>query len=125
MSRRRRWSGFSTPTAPRSSSTCRSALSRRANHVYGMTATRWSAGGSSSGPRIDTRPTRVIVFTNLLRHHQTGGICLMHLRGSTWRGWLVCAVVSLLLVLPAAVLAAEGAGEHAEGGGGLISIDKS
>jgi len=49
----------------------------------------------------------------------------MHLRGSTWRAWLVCAVVSLLLVLPAAVLAAEGAGEHAEGGGGLISIDKS
>jgi|SRR5689334_2304082 len=48
----------------------------------------------------------------------------MHLRGSTWRGWLVCAVVSLLLVLPAVVLAAEGAAEH-ESGGGLISIDKS
>jgi F-type H+-transporting ATPase subunit b len=47
----------------------------------------------------------------------------MHLRGSRWRGWLVCAVVSLLLVLPAVVLAAEAAAEH--GGGGLISIDKS
>ena len=50
----------------------------------------------------------------------------MHLRGSTWRAWLVCAVVSLLLVLPAVVLAAEGAAEHGgEGGGGLISLDKS
>ena len=40
-------------------------------------------------------------------------------RGSTWRGWLVCAV--LLLMLPAVALAAE---EHG-GGGGLISVDKS
>jgi F-type H+-transporting ATPase subunit b len=47
----------------------------------------------------------------------------MHLRGSDWRGWLACAIVSLLLVLPAMVLAAESGGEH--GGGGLISIDKS
>jgi F-type H+-transporting ATPase subunit b len=47
----------------------------------------------------------------------------MHLRGSDWRGWLACAIVSLLLVLPAVVLAAESGGEH--GGGGLISIDKS
>ena len=46
----------------------------------------------------------------------------MHHR-SDWRGWLVCAVVSLLLVLPAAALAAEGGGEH--GGGGLINLDKS
>ena len=49
----------------------------------------------------------------------------MHLRGSTWRAWLVCAVVSLLFVLPVVVLAAEGAAEHGEGGGGLISVDKS
>jgi len=47
----------------------------------------------------------------------------MHLRGSDWRGWLACAIVSLLLVVPAVVLAAEGGGEH--GGGGLISLDKS
>jgi F-type H+-transporting ATPase subunit b len=47
----------------------------------------------------------------------------MHHRRSDWRGWLVCAVVSLLLVLPAAALAAEGGGEH--GGGGLINLDKS
>ena len=40
-------------------------------------------------------------------------------RGSCWRGWLVCAVLSL--VLPAVALAAE---EHG-GGGGLISVDKS
>ena len=42
----------------------------------------------------------------------------MHHRGSDRRGWLVCAVVSLLLALPAVALAAEG-------GGGLINIDKS
>ena len=47
----------------------------------------------------------------------------MHHRRSDWRGWLVCAVVSLLLVLPAAALAAEGGGGH--GGGGLINLDKS
>jgi len=47
----------------------------------------------------------------------------MHHRRSDWRGWLVCAVVSLLLILPAAALAAEGGGEH--GGGGLINLDKS
>jgi F-type H+-transporting ATPase subunit b len=35
----------------------------------------------------------------------------------------MCAVASLLLVLPAVALAAEGGGEH--GGGGLISLDKS
>src|SRR3989442_12863587 len=40
-------------------------------------------------------------------------------RGSTWRGWLVCAV--LTLVLPAVALAAE---EHG-GGGGPISVGKS
>ena len=45
-------------------------------------------------------------------------------RGSDWRGWLVCAFVSLLLVLPAVALAAEGGAEHG-GGGGLISVDKS
>jgi len=43
-------------------------------------------------------------------------------RGSDWRGWLACAIVSLLLVLPAVAVAAESGGEH---GGGLISIDKS
>jgi F-type H+-transporting ATPase subunit b len=43
-------------------------------------------------------------------------------RGFDWRGWLACAIVSLLLLLPAAALAAESGGEH---GGGLISIDKS
>ena len=42
--------------------------------------------------------------------------------GSNWRGWLACAIVSLLLVLPAIAAAAESGGEH---GGGLISIDKS
>jgi F-type H+-transporting ATPase subunit b len=47
----------------------------------------------------------------------------MHLRGSNWRGWLACAIVSLLLLLPAVALAAEG-GEHGESGG-LISVDKS
>jgi F-type H+-transporting ATPase subunit b len=47
----------------------------------------------------------------------------MHLRGSNWRGWLVCAIGPLLLVLPTAVLAAEGGGEH--GGGGMISVDWS
>jgi F-type H+-transporting ATPase subunit b len=47
----------------------------------------------------------------------------MHLRGSNWRGWLVCAIGSLLLVLPTAVLAAESGGEH--GGGGMISVDWS
>jgi F-type H+-transporting ATPase subunit b len=46
----------------------------------------------------------------------------MHHRGFDWRGALVCAVVSLWLVLPAVALAAETGGEH---GGGLISIDKS
>jgi F-type H+-transporting ATPase subunit b len=46
----------------------------------------------------------------------------MHLRGSDWRGWLVCAIVSLPLLLPAVGLAAESGGEH---GGGLISIDRS
>lgn len=44
-------------------------------------------------------------------------------RGFDWRGWLACAIVSLLLVLPAVAGAAESGGEH--GGGGLISIDKS
>jgi F-type H+-transporting ATPase subunit b len=47
----------------------------------------------------------------------------MHLRGSDWRGWLACATVSLLLVIPRVVVAAESGGEH--GGGGLISVDKS
>ena len=42
--------------------------------------------------------------------------------GSNWRGWLACAIVSLLLVLPAIAAAAESGGEH---GGGLISIDRS
>jgi F-type H+-transporting ATPase subunit b len=42
----------------------------------------------------------------------------MHHRRSDRRGWLVCAVVSLLLALPAVALAAEG-------GGGLINVDKS
>jgi F-type H+-transporting ATPase subunit b len=46
----------------------------------------------------------------------------MHLRASDWRGWLLCAIASLLLGLPAAVLAAETGGDH---GGGLISLDKS
>ena len=45
----------------------------------------------------------------------------MHHRRSDWRGWLVCAVVSLLFLLPTVTLAAEG--EH--GGGGLINLDKS
>jgi F-type H+-transporting ATPase subunit b len=47
----------------------------------------------------------------------------MHHRRSDWRGWLVCAVVSLLVLLPTVTLAAEGGGEH--GGGGLINLDKS
>jgi F-type H+-transporting ATPase subunit b len=47
----------------------------------------------------------------------------MHLRGSNWRGWLVCAIGALLLALPTAVLAAEGGGEHR--GGGMISVDWS
>ena len=47
----------------------------------------------------------------------------MRLRGSVWHGWLACAIVSLLLGLPAIVLGAESGGEH--GGGGLISVDKS
>ena len=47
----------------------------------------------------------------------------MHHRRSDWRGWLVCAVVSLLFLLPTVALAAEGGGEH--GGGGLINLDKS
>jgi F-type H+-transporting ATPase subunit b len=42
----------------------------------------------------------------------------MHHRGSDRRGWLVCAVVSLVLALPAVARAAEG-------GGGLINVDKS
>jgi F-type H+-transporting ATPase subunit b len=46
----------------------------------------------------------------------------MHLRGSDWRGRLLCAVIALLLGLPAAVLAAESGGDH---GGGLINVDKS
>jgi F-type H+-transporting ATPase subunit b len=45
-------------------------------------------------------------------------------RGSDWRGWLACAIVSLLLTLPALAGAAESGGEHG-GGGGLISVDKS
>jgi F-type H+-transporting ATPase subunit b len=45
-------------------------------------------------------------------------------RGFDWRGWLACAIVSLLLVLPAVAVAAEGGGEHG-GGGGLISVDLS
>jgi F-type H+-transporting ATPase subunit b len=47
----------------------------------------------------------------------------MRLRGFDWRGWLACAIVSLLLGLPAVVFGAESGGEH--GGGGLISVDKS
>jgi F-type H+-transporting ATPase subunit b len=43
-------------------------------------------------------------------------------RGFDWRRWLACAIVSLLLVLPAIAVAAESGGEH---GGGLISLDKS
>lgn len=43
-------------------------------------------------------------------------------RDFDWRGWLACAIVSLLLALPVVALAAESGGEH---GGGLISIDKS
>jgi F-type H+-transporting ATPase subunit b len=43
-------------------------------------------------------------------------------RGFDWRGWLACAIVSLLLVLPAVAVAAESGGDH---GGGLISVDKS
>jgi len=43
-------------------------------------------------------------------------------RGSDWRGWLACAIVSLLLVVPAMAGAAESGGDH---GGGLISVDKS
>ena len=39
-------------------------------------------------------------------------------RGSDRRGWLVCATVALLLAGPAVALAAEG-------GGGLINVDKS
>jgi F-type H+-transporting ATPase subunit b len=46
----------------------------------------------------------------------------MHLRGSDWRGCLLCAVMALVLGLPAVVLAAEGGGDH---GGGLINVDKS
>ena len=45
-------------------------------------------------------------------------------RGFDWRGWVACAIGSLLLVLPAVAGAAESGGEHG-GGGGLISIDKS
>jgi F-type H+-transporting ATPase subunit b len=47
----------------------------------------------------------------------------MHLCGFDRRGWLVCAIVSILLVLPVMSLAAESAGEH--GSGGLISLDRS
>jgi len=72
---------------------------------------------------VDTRADRVIVFTNLQRHHETGGTCLMPQQRSRWREWLTCAFVSLLLVLPAAALAAESGEGH--GGGGLISVDKS
>lgn len=43
-------------------------------------------------------------------------------RGVDGRGWLACAIVLLLLMLPAIAVAAESGGEH---GGGLISIDKS
>ena len=43
-------------------------------------------------------------------------------RGFDWRGRLACAIVSLLLVLPAVAVAAESGGDH---GGGLISVDKS
>lgn len=42
-------------------------------------------------------------------------------RSFDWRGWLACAIVSLLLVLPAVAVAAESGGD----GGGLISVDKS
>jgi len=45
-------------------------------------------------------------------------------RGSRWRGWLTCALVSLLVTLPAIAGAASGGEEHG-GGGGLISVDKS
>ena len=48
----------------------------------------------------------------------------MHQRGSNRRGWLVCAFVSVLPVLPAVAFAASGGGEHGAGGG-LISVDKS
>src|SRR4029453_16042966 len=48
---------------------------------------------------------------------------LMHHRRSGGRGWLVCAAVSLLFLLPTVTLAAEGGSEH--GGGGLINLDKS
>jgi F-type H+-transporting ATPase subunit b len=46
----------------------------------------------------------------------------MHLRGSDWRGWLLCVVLALLIGLPATVLGAESGGDH---GGGLINVDRS
>jgi F-type H+-transporting ATPase subunit b len=45
-------------------------------------------------------------------------------QGSDRRGWLRCALVVLLLIVPVVALAAETEGEHG-GGGGLISIDRS
>ena len=103
----------------RSSPSARSPRASRACGIEGEVV----LGGGVIEPGVDTRPNRVIVFTNLQQQHVTGGIRLMHHRRSDWRGWLMCAVVSLLLVLPAIALAAEGGGEH--GGGGLISLDKS
>ena len=46
----------------------------------------------------------------------------MYLRGSDWRGWLLCVVLALLIGLPATVLGAESGGDH---GGGLINVDRS
>src|ERR1041385_6566562 len=122
-SRRRPPSAPWTRAARWSSSTSRSVQSPRDSRACGMTAIASWAAGSSSGLVVDTRADRVIVFTNLQRHHETGGILLMLQRGSRWRGWLTCAFVSLLLALPALALAASAGEEH--GGGGLISVDKS
>src|SRR5262249_9527378 len=123
-SRLRPWSGGSGTTVRSSCSTSRSVPSRRGRPASGTTEIGSLAEASSSGLVVDRRAGRVIVFTNLQRYHETGGICLMLQRGSRWHGWLVCAFVSLLLVLPAVACAAAGGEEHG-GGGGLISVDKS
>src|SRR5256712_4116818 len=117
---RRRRSSRRARGRPRSCSTSPSARSRRGSPSCG-TVTTSSSAGASSGALIDKGPSRVIVFTNLLRRHETGRICPMLQHRCVWLGSFASAFVMLLLVPVLALAAAEG--EH--GGGGLISLDKS
>jgi len=74
---------------------------------------------AARGATIDTGRNGVIVFTNLLEHHETGENLLMLQHGRVWIGGSACAVA----LAGAALLAPASAWAASEGG--LISLDKS